>query len=127
MAFCHLLQIALPYVLFVSLLVGGGWGGGEGVQASFYTTVPVHCKSKCHHCAKISVKKGPVQQIIKFGHRKNAVIIPKFQQCGFTRVMLPNDADRLKISVDPDQTAPTVFAQTCLFKSLGPFWYYYLF
>ena len=52
----------------------------------------------------------------------------------YHRLMRPNDADRMTNSVDPDQTAPetaplavysgsTLFAETCLFKNLGPLRY----
>ena len=34
--------------------------------------------------------------------QKIAVIILKFEQCGLQRVICPNDADRMAISVDPD-------------------------
>ena len=33
--------------------------------------------------------------------------------------MSPNDADRMANSVDPNQTAPALFAQTCLSENLG--------
>ena len=53
-------------------------------------------------------------------HKKIAVIILKFERCGFTTVMHPKDADRMTNSVDPEQTAQrrsTLFAQTCLSKT----------
>ena len=34
-------------------------------------------------------------------------------------VMSPNDADGMANSVDPDQTAPALFAQVYLSKNLG--------
>ena len=34
-------------------------------------------------------------------------------------VMGPKDADRMANSVDPDQTAPSLFGQTCLSENLG--------
>ena len=46
----------------------------------------------------------------------SAVIILRFEQCGFTKEMCPNNADKVASSVDPDQTAPSslIWVYTCL-------------
>ena len=36
--------------------------------------------------------------------------------------MCPNDVYRMANSVDPDQTAPTLFAQICLSENLESLW-----
>ena len=52
--------------------------------------------------------------------KKNAVIILKFVQDGFTKSMHPKDAAGIANSVDPDQTAPLgLFAQAYLSENLG--------
>ena len=39
------------------------------------------------------------------------------ENLGSIMVMCPKDADRMANSVDPDQTAPLLFAQACLSKN----------
>ena len=46
------------------------------------------------------------------------VITLKFELCGFTRVMSPNDADGMANSVDPE-SGSALFAQAYLSENLG--------
>ena len=56
----------------------------------------------------------------KFEHpKKIAVIILQFEQCGFIIEYCIQDVDRMANSADPDTTAPSLFAQTCLSDNLG--------
>ena len=68
--------------------------------------------------------------ILSFQTPKKCVVITlKFELCGFT-IELPNDADGMANSVDPDQTAPlgavwsgsALFAQAYLSENLRSLW-----
>ena len=62
----------------------------------------------------------------KMDSQKIVLIILKFEQCSFTRVICPKDAERMTNSIDPDQDAPlaavwsgsTLFVLTCLANNL---------
>ena len=58
-----------------------------------------------------TVKKKKKNQI---SEKKNAVIILKFEQCGFTKQNVSKRCSQNGKLCRPDQTAPTLFAQICL-------------
>ena len=89
----------------MTITAGGGGGGGEGsdkhcLLSFFSLSLPfiIYCRNT-----------PPTVKAKKFGLPKIAVIILKFEPCGFYhRVMCPKDADGKGNSVDPDQTVQAV-------------------